>query len=298
MKIKVILFFNLICMHFGALQAGPMFSKEPIIEIRSCVAAERHNSNSACAQSEPTLEKIFKKNIIYDGVHSQIMIVRASDLYEHVRNSSQAKIYSSDDAIQQFVFKNCVKNFERAINYEIKDITFLNNFHDIISVMDIFHLMRESQGSSTNHVQALCNGEYTGFMPLHFAVKHHEYIDMAKVLIEYGADVNAVDKDKYTPLMLVSQRLMSSGCGVNMFELLLQHGADINKKSFYDKSVKEHVTLLDTAVYLCFYMNDHRYLVFLLKHGADVDAALPSTKDRLMRSRFCNLIPEQKSKKS
>ena len=107
-KSIVILFYSLMCMNFGALQAGPIFSKEA------------------------TIETVFRKYIMDpDGYDTeQIMIVNESDLYEHVRNSSQAKIYSSDDAIQQFVFKNCVKNFERAINYEIKDITFLNNFNE------------------------------------------------------------------------------------------------------------------------------------------------------------------------
>ena len=246
LTIKVILFFNLICMHFGALQAGPMFSKEPIIKTRSCVAAERHNSNSACAQSEPTLEKIFKKNIIYDGVHSQIMIVRASDLYEHVRNSSQAKIYSSDDAIQQFVFKNCVKNFERAINYEIKDITFLNNFNEIISVMDIFHLMREFQGSSTNHVQLLCNGDYarSSLKPLHVAVAIHNNINITQLLLENGANPNIINTDNgRTPLDYALQRnnRTSDECETTkiFIKLLLKYGADLDKAQ---PSTKEKIT--------------------------------------------------------
>lgn len=61
-----------------------------------------------------------------------------------------------------------------------------------------------------------------GNTPLHYAVFHENY-QIAKTLLDYGADVNAVPKSKKTPLVL-----SCFNQDVNMSELLIQYGATLN----------------------------------------------------------------------
>jgi len=46
---------------------------------------------------------------------------------------------------------------------------------------------------------------------------------LAQVLIEHGADVNAQDDNKSTPL-----HLASSGGHVELAQVLIEHGANVN----------------------------------------------------------------------
>lgn len=57
-------------------------------------------------------------------------------------------------------------------------------------------------------------------MPLHSSVASHS-LDITRVLLEHGADVNATQQDGYTPLLEAAQ----SG-ELEILELLLQYGAD------------------------------------------------------------------------
>jgi ankyrin repeat protein len=92
--------------------------------------------------------------------------------------------------------------------------------------------------------------------PLHEAADNGDY-DMAKVLVDYRADVNAKGKGGRTPLHLAvmyDQR--------DIVELLLANGADVNAKD------DDGVTPLHYAAW-------HGYLKMakmLLKHGADTNA--------------------------
>lgn len=56
-------------------------------------------------------------------------------------------------------------------------------------------------------------------------------IKIVQMLIEYGADVNAVDEgDGYTPLHI----LFEGKNDLDMVKLLIEHGANINADSFGD----------------------------------------------------------------
>ena len=57
-------------------------------------------------------------------------------------------------------------------------------------------------------------------MPLHSSVASHS-LDITRVLLEHGADVNAVQQDGYTPLLEAAQ-----AGELEILELLLQYGAD------------------------------------------------------------------------
>ncbi len=65
-----------------------------------------------------------------------------------------------------------------------------------------------------------------GNTPLHFAVENEGKEDLAAVLLEYGADVNAENVDGETPLYWA----VRSGTELSM-AILLNHGADPNKAS-------------------------------------------------------------------
>jgi len=59
-----------------------------------------------------------------------------------------------------------------------------------------------------------------GVMPLHSAVAG-QHLEASRILLENGADPNAVQSEEFTPLMAAAQNGQAS-----MVALLLQHGAD------------------------------------------------------------------------
>lgn len=98
-----------------------------------------------------------------------------------------------------------------------------------------------------------------GKTPLHFAVEA-ENENIVKVLIDAGADVNAMNKDEYTPLRLVPQ----SDDNVNILKLLIDAGSDVNSNS----SLWNDGTLLHEAAE----SGKVNILKVLLESGADVNA--------------------------
>ncbi|XP_076277120.1 uncharacterized protein LOC143207476 [Lasioglossum baleicum] len=98
-------------------------------------------------------------------------------------------------------------------------------------------------------INMLIDDYSTGLTPLHRAVKWKQ-LRMAKLLINYGANVNVKDGKGTTPIV----DAIKNGT-TEMIELLLHNGADI----------KEHPELLYTAV-----MNNNlKVTKLLLKYGAD-----------------------------
>lgn len=64
-----------------------------------------------------------------------------------------------------------------------------------------------------------------GYSPLHRAC-YNNFVDIAKLLISYGANVNALTEFQWTPLHS-AVKWKSNDCAA----LLLQHGADVNAES-------------------------------------------------------------------
>ena len=71
------------------------------------------------------------------------------------------------------------------------------------------------------------------------AEKGHGHVDVAKVLIQNGADVNAVDEDKWTALHFAAEN-----GHVDVAKVLIQNGADVNAVvDVEDKWTALHFTL-------------------------------------------------------
>jgi len=125
---------------------------------------------------------------------------------------------------------------------------------------------------------------YGMHVPLTYAM-YVQDIEIAKMLIEKGADVNARVKGKRTALMLASENGYLEGA-----ELLLEKGADIDAEDEYGRTAlmyaaeeghKDIVELLvekgadgeDTALMLVAVEEGHKEVVeFFIDRGADVDA--------------------------
>jgi Ankyrin repeats (3 copies)/Ankyrin repeats (many copies) len=97
---------------------------------------------------------------------------------------------------------------------------------------------------------------YNRSTPLHLASRQGNE-EVARVLVEHGAEVSAKDKDGSTPL-----HEASSGGGVDLARFLVEHGADASAKG------ENGLTPLHEAS-----SRGHVYLArFLVEHSADVSA--------------------------
>lgn len=86
----------------------------------------------------------------------------------------------------------------------------------------------------------------------------NKQFDVAKKLIECGADVNLCKKEAYCPLY--------QACDNNSFELvklLVENGADVNKKSGYANK---------TPLFEAMYPDDYEMVKYLLEKGANPNA--------------------------
>lgn len=77
--------------------------------------------------------------------------------------------------------------------------------------------------------------ETTGFTALHYCAQN-QYVDIAKLLIDKGADVNIQDKYGNTPLF---KAVFFSEGKTEMIKLLVENGADPDVKNKSDVSPRE-----------------------------------------------------------
>lgn len=106
------------------------------------------------------------------------------------------------------------------------------------------------------------NGWYGGFTALHRATwQRHK--DVIRVLVEYGADVNAQNKRWGTALHQALDSIDATGfADIMTVSVLLQHGADVNAQG----------GLYGTALQAAAIYRQEEIVELLLKYGADVNA--------------------------
>jgi len=101
---------------------------------------------------------------------------------------------------------------------------------------------------------------YAKATPLHSAA-YFEKFEVVQKLIEYDADINARDKNGWTPLYWPSDgRYVKDG---SVLRLLLERGADVNARADNDGS---------TPLYEASRYGALEVVRLLLEHGADVEA--------------------------
>ncbi|MDR1385883.1 MAG: ankyrin repeat domain-containing protein [Planctomycetaceae bacterium] len=100
-----------------------------------------------------------------------------------------------------------------------------------------------------------------GWTPLHRAALFNSNVDVLKILIEKGADINAKDNDGGTTIHYAA----SFNSNVNVLKYLISQGADVNAKDNYGK------TPIICAVFLNSNVDILKYLEYLISQGADVN---------------------------
>ena len=106
-----------------------------------------------------------------------------------------------------------------------------------------------------------------GMTPLHIACRYDE-LENVKTLLEYGAAVDARDRNEKTPLIILAQYYHSGISGdeqeVQIARMLLENGAEVNAADAFGKTP---LLCLSEA-------NMDKHLAFtrlLIEHGADVN---------------------------
>jgi ankyrin repeat protein len=103
-----------------------------------------------------------------------------------------------------------------------------------------------------------------GYPPLHMAAQYHA-CEVARVFIEKGADVNAKDRREESPLYAP----VATGDG-RMVQLLIDAGADVRARNWQGQS------LLHTAIQDSDSPSSSSVFALLIAAGADINAATPS----------------------
>ncbi len=117
-----------------------------------------------------------------------------------------------------------------------------------------------------------------GMTPLHYAVRH-DHVDVAKLLLDAGAKVNAREANDITPLLMA---ISNDNVAAALF--LLAHGGDVNAPDWYGRSpLWEAVNVRNLYVHNATFKNgiDRAPLLELIKAllaaGADVNARTRET---------------------
>ncbi len=172
--------------------------------------------------------------------------------------------------------------------YVLCKLNYFNQFYDFIKNHTIDYNFKAKDGITMLHVASKKgNVDIVNYLlklnvqlneqerifnktPLHYAVKNYHY-PVVTLLLEYNANPNIKDSHGKTPLHYVAPGPFGND---KMFSLLLDYGADINKKV-------RHSTLLYYAVQ----QNRNDGVQYLLEKGANpfIPSRLPKINNQLKR---------------
>jgi ankyrin repeat protein len=103
-----------------------------------------------------------------------------------------------------------------------------------------------------------------GSSPLHIAIRRR-HVEIARLLIEHGADVNATTRKGSTPLALALGGIDPANDPLEFVSVLLANGADINIQGSQGRTPLEVAMVRYKSVEL---------LKMLIRYGADVNAGV------------------------
>ena len=110
-------------------------------------------------------------------------------------------------------------------------------------------------------------GDWHGYTPLHFVIPRQGSMEnVMKLLIDYGADVNAKSNDGNTPLRVAVKYAVGGYGETELVQLLIDNGADVNASE---------TPLLYEAVWEQLYrggVGGDNVIKLLIDNGADVNA--------------------------
>ena len=201
--------------------------------------------------------RIFKKYI--HNIYYEIMGMNASYDDDYIR--SQIKIL---DYCDEFVLRD-YSNIELAARYSKNE----NNF-------DILRLFLKSNTIEKEILNKILSQIVT-------KSKSTSSIDAVKLLIDYGADVNFIDSDKYSILMMACSS-NNENTNYDVAKLLIERGANINYVNSYDRSV------LSLICNFNFLRETNKVAILLIECGANINIKDINGKTELM-----NLISSSKS---
>lgn len=96
-----------------------------------------------------------------------------------------------------------------------------------------------------------------GFSALHFACSDYDKIELAKLLVKSGADINIKDVHSYTPL-----HIACANNNYNLIKFLIENGAAINDKD---------IDGLTPLHFSCIYSKSSEIPELLVKNGASIN---------------------------
>ncbi len=178
--------------------------------------------------------------------------------------SKSKKEYSQKKVNEQFsdlCALGKVEDVQSALQNVDADFEVEGLFHAIeYERLEIVELLLENGVTMNETMDYVHEITYEDYTVLHVAA-HGGHVDIAKVLIRNGADVNAVDKDKKTALHVAAWN-GHGGYSVEVAKVLLENGADVNAIDQWKRTALHIVAecgLVDAAK-------------VLIQNGADVNA--------------------------
>ena len=146
---------------------------------------------------------------------------------------------------------------------------------------------RAAEGGSTAALSVLLatnasvnQFDSTGHSPLHYAL-HKSHYDCSKILLDHGADLNAGTGLSFGPSALVSL-LCSKSCTVELVELLLSKGANVNNRNVNFLNISNNIDY--SPLYMAVKCQGPDIVRCLLASGADTSLILKNDRTILMEA--------------
>ena len=156
-------------------------------------------------------------------------------------------------------------NIMKTINEELNEAVIKGNFEKVKECL--------KNGANINY-------RHHSNTALHWAIWHKKN-DIAKYLIEQGADINLKNESETTPLDGDTPlKYAVQENNVEITNILLEHGADVNAKDNYNQTALIYATICDKV----------DITKSLIKYGADVNVRDYDGKTALMNSCINNSL--------